>query len=377
MDITNADLSYLGSADGESYGVAWRDINSTEQPDALLTRVTGNVLNSVFSNDYYGIYTFQAQNMVFRGNKFHHNIGYGFDPHDFSTGFTVEDNESFENGNHGFIISRGCNNFAFRRNISHDNHYTIGTEDRKAHGFILDPGSPNSRFPQAPSHDNLLDNNQAYGNDGYGLRIVGSINNTVTNNTFTNNLQGVTLEQASTGNKLDKNTITGSGLYGIYLFGASDQTTITNNTITKSGKHGIYIKTGKNTITGNTVTDNGSVVAGVGSGSGIATLRESDVAAAARDLTLPGARTSIAAEAPELVATTQAVSDVDSNVLTSNTVARNADEGIELKSATNTRVEAKHGQRQRLERRVSLGWGWHEHAQEERAERQPWLWDSR
>ena len=340
MDITNADLSYLGSADGESYGVAWRDINSTEQPDLLLTRVTGNVLNSVFSNDYYGIYTFQAQNMVFRGNKFHHNIGYGFDPHDFSHHFTVEDNESFENGNHGFIISRGCNNFTFRRNISHDNHYTIGTEDRKAHGFILDPGSPNSRFPQAASHDNLLDNNQAYGNDGYGLRVVGSINNTFTNNTFTNNLQGMTFEQASTGNKIDKNTITGSGLYGIYLFGASDQTTITNNTITKSGKHGIYIKTGKNTITGNTVTDNGSVVNGVGSGSGIATLRESDVIAATADLTLPGARTSIAVEAPELVATTQAVSDVDSNALSGNTVARNADEGIELKSATNTRVEA-------------------------------------
>lgn len=340
MDITNADLSYLGSSDGESYGVAWRDTNSTEQPDVLLTRVTGSVVNSVFSNNYYGIYTFQAQNMVFRGNKFHHNIGYGFDPHDYSHHFIVEDNEAFENGNHGFIISRGCNNFVIRRNISRDNRYTVGSENRRAHGFMLDPGSPNSQFAEVPSYDNLLENNQAYNNDGYGLRIIGSNTNTVRNNTFTGNLQGITVEQASTGNILTNNTITSSGLYGIFLFGASDQTTITNNTITKSGKHGIYIKTGKNIVTGNTVTDNGSIINGVATGSGIATLRETDVAAAIRDLTLPGARTSIAAEAPELVATTKAVSNVDSNVFTGNTVARNADEGIELKSATNTSIEA-------------------------------------
>ena len=88
MDIKNADISYLGSADGESYGVSWRDINDSAAPDVLRTRVTGEVLNSNFSNNYYGIYTFQASNMVFRNNKFHHNIGYGFDPHDFSHHFT-------------------------------------------------------------------------------------------------------------------------------------------------------------------------------------------------------------------------------------------------------------------------------------------------
>lgn len=339
MDITNSQLSYLGSADGESYGVAWRDINDSEQPDILLTRVTGNVINSDFSYNYYGIYTFQASNMVFRGNKFHNNLGYGFDPHDFSHHFTVEDNAAFENGNHGFIISRGCNNFVFRRNTSYNNRYSVGTDDRRAHGFMLDPGSPNSRYSQQPSFDNLFENNQAWGNDGYGMRIVGSTTNTIQMNTFTGNLQGITVEQGSTGNIIRNNTIRGSGLYGIFLSGGSDSTTIAGNTVTGSGKHGIYIKTGYNTVTGNTVTENGSLVGGVASGSGIATLEESTVASAAADLTLPGETTSIAASAPELLSVPAAVTAVEGNVINGNTVVGNADEGIELKSATRSWLE--------------------------------------
>ncbi len=340
MDIKNADLSYLGSADGESYGVSWRDINDSEQPDMLLTRVTGDVENSNFSNNYYGIYTFQASNMKFTGNKFHNNIGYGFDPHDFSNHFTVENNESFENGNHGFIISRGCNNFVFRNNKSYNNHYTIGDEDRSAHGFMLDPGSPNSRYAQVPSHDNLLENNEAYGNDGYGLRVVGSISNTIQLNNFHDNQQGITLEQASTGNTIAKNTITNSALYGIYLFGGSDNTTITGNTITKSGKHGIYMKTGNNTVVKNTVTDNGSVIDNVPTGSGIATYQESDYGAAAADFILPGTQRSLVTNRASLLNSLAQSTEVTKNTIAQNTVQRNADEGIELKSATNTTVEA-------------------------------------
>jgi parallel beta-helix repeat protein len=340
MDIKNADVSYLGSADGESYGISWRDINDSEAPTVLRTRVTGEVVNSTFSYNYYGIYTFQASNMVFRNNQFHHNIGYGFDPHDFSHHFTVEDNQAFANGNHGFIMSRGCNNFVLRRNKSYDNHYTVGAEVRKAHGFMLDPGSPDSIFPQAASHHNLLENNQAWGNDGYGLRVLGSTDNTIQDNTFTGNLQGITLEQGSVGNNVQNNTIDASQLYGVYLIGGSDNNTISGNTITRSGKHGIYIKTGKNTISGNVVRSNGTVVAGVATGSGIASFQEGDLAAAAADLRPPGMSVSAVAIDPDLLSPQAQASAIAGNVISGNTLTLNADEGIELKSASDTKVES-------------------------------------
>lgn len=338
MDIANADLSYLGSADGESYGVAWRDVNDPLAPDALLTRVTGTVLNSTFSHNYYGIYTFQARDMIFRNNQFHHNIGYGFDPHDFSHHFTVEDNAAFANGNHGFIISRGCNNFVFRRNLSYDNRYTVGTDNRRAHGFILDPGSPTSEFAQAPSHDNLLENNQAWGNDGYGLRILGSNANTVRGNRFASNLQGVTLEQGSTGNLVAGNTITGSKLYGVYLIGSADGNTVSGNTVSRSGRHGIYIKTANNLITGNTSSENGSLEGASRVGAGIATLQESDQAAALADLTLPGGA-GLAQPSPELLGAPELAGTVTGNTIEQNRLLHNIGPGVELKGAAGTLVQ--------------------------------------
>lgn len=338
MNIANGELSYLGSADGESYGVSWRDTNSDQQPDVLRTRVTGEVTNSTLSYNYYGIYTFQASNMVFRGNRFHHNLSYGFDPHDFTNHVLVENNESFENGNHGFIISRGCNNFVFRGNTSYNNRYRIGEDERRAHGFMIDPGSPSSQYLQVPSFDNLYENNQAYGNDGYGMRVLGSNTNTIQNNVFRNNLQGVTIEQGSTGNTLTHNMISDNGLYGVFLFGGADSNAIEGNTITRSGSHGIYIKTGKNTVANNSILDNGTTGA-TPVGAGIATLRESTAAAALADFTLPNHRTSIATSAPELLGTTAQASDIAGNTMVGNMVSGNVEAGIELKNAVGTSVK--------------------------------------
>jgi parallel beta-helix repeat protein len=232
------------------------------------------------------------------------------------------------------------NNFAIRRNKSYNNQYTIGTDDRHAQGFMLDPGSPNSRFPQVASHDNLLEDNQAWGNDGYGLRVVGSTTNTIQRNIFTDGLQGITLEQGSTGNIVQDNTLTGSKIYGIYLIGGSDSNIIRRNTITGSGKHGIYFKTGKNTISGNTVTNNGSVIDGVAIGSGIASYTDGDLAVALADLRLPGSSISLAAADPDLLNIQAQASAIAENLITNNSVRNNADEGIELKSASGTHIES-------------------------------------
>lgn len=337
MDIRNSEISYLGSADGESYGISWRDTNDTDAPDVLRTRVTGEVIDSVFSFNYYGIYTYQAANMVFRGNKFHSNIGYGFDPHDYSNNFLVENNEAFNNGNHGFIISRGCNNFIFRNNKSYNNRYTVSADDRNAHGFMLDPGSPNSKYSQVPSFENILENNQAWGNDGYGLRVLGSISNTIRLNTFSDNLQGITLERGSYANLVEGNTIKGSGLYGVYLTGGSDGNTIKGNTISGSGRHGVYIKTGGNSIAGNTISANGSVGAKGPEGAGIATLPDTPATALA-DLTLPGAELSLAAADPELLSDPALASALEGNRLTDNRISGNIDDGIALKGAAGTLV---------------------------------------
>ena len=302
LTIRRSQLSYLGSADGESYGISWRDVNDGDNPATLLTRVTGSVTDSEFSYNYYGIYTFQARDMIFRNNTFHNNIGYGFDPHDFSYGFIVEDNKSYENGNHGFIISRGCNNFVIRRNSSYNNRHTVTDADRAAHGFMLDPGSPTSADPQAPSVNNLIEDNVAYGNDGYGMRIIGSNTNIIRNNTFYGNEKGMTIEDHSTGNIVSGNAIRDNTSHGIYIFATAGGNTIQDNSVLRNGGNGIYIRASNNQILRNMVRDNGGTT-----GAGINVTSDTDDTAA-------------------------------SNTINDNIVTGNGVEGIELKTVPDTQI---------------------------------------
>lgn len=265
LNFDNSNVGYLGWSDGESYGVSWRDVNDEAAPDVLRSRVTGTVTGTTFHHNYYGIYTHQASHMIFRNNVFHNNIRYGFDPHDYTHDVIVEDNVAFENGSHGFIISRGCFNFTFRRNVSFNNH-DPGTN--LAHGFMLDPGSPNSPVPQAPTIDSLLEDNEAFGNEGYGLRIRGSHKNTIRKNNFHHNYQGIVLDSGSLSNVVQENLIVGNLVNGIYLRGSADNNEILDNTVGNNGNNGIYVKSDGNLVRGNLAVKNDTA--------GVSVLPESD-----------------------------------------------------------------------------------------------------
>src|SRR5262249_51238990 len=141
--------------------------------------------------------------------------------------------------------------------------------------------------------------------------------------------------QGGTRNQILNNIVSGNQLYGVYLFSGADGNTISSNIITNNGIHGIYVKTGHNTIIANVVSDNGPNAIGGATGSGISFLHETPAAAgAAAPDTLPLAAT------PEDSATPALISDVVGNRVAQNVVMRNADEGIEIKNAVGTSVEA-------------------------------------
>jgi parallel beta-helix repeat protein len=253
LNIRNSDIGYLGSKDGESYGIAWRDVG--EIGDAFITRVTGAVINSQIHHNYYGIYTYQAQNMIFRGNAFYSNLRYGFDPHDYSHHFLVEDNVAYNNGAHGFIISRGCNNFVFRNNKAYAN---FDPGSNLAHGFMLDPGGADIDKPQVSSSANLLENNEAYNNEGYGIRILGSSDNTLRDNYFHHNEMGISVDTDSDRNLFQGNRVEENRRYGFYMQ-ENEANQLVGNAINRNGSEGIESrKTVGMRIAENTIQANGS-----------------------------------------------------------------------------------------------------------------------
>jgi parallel beta-helix repeat protein len=265
MDVIGSEIAYLGNPDGGgSYGLSYRD-QETGPDGHFLARVRGDVIGSDIHHMYYGYFSFAASGVVIRGNKFHDNDSYGFDPHDFSYDFLVEDNESFNNGNHGFIISRGCHSFIFRRNKSYGNVYKVDSKTFRAHGFMLDPGGLTSDAGEyTPSYNVLLENNESYDNQGYGIRVLDANSTTIRSNVFRNNLDGMTIERNSfhntvQGNQIINNRQSGIEFAGDNSLGHPHNNLIAGNSIVGNAREGIYFnqRTNSNEVRGNDITANG------------------------------------------------------------------------------------------------------------------------
>jgi parallel beta-helix repeat protein len=224
MDITYADIGYLGYGTGTSSGVAWR---GGEHPVGQTgTPATGDVRNSVLHNNWFGAYTFEALGMQWTGNTFRDNSGYGFDPHDSSDDFLVAENVATRNGRHGFIFSRGCDRNVLRNNIAYDN---------RGHGFMIDDGrsedSETAAARQEASNDNVLQGNRAYDNAGSGIEIEGGRGTVVDGNTLTGNHVGVRVKNDASA-LITRNTLVNSRLAGVDVLAGSGSVSIRSNRIT-------------------------------------------------------------------------------------------------------------------------------------------------
>ena len=124
MDIINSEMGYMGFFDSESYGLTWKvrgfckDLSNPEVFEN--TNVYGDIINSDIHHMYYGMYSYGHQGGVWTDNKMHDNVQYGFDPHDDSDYLTIARNEVYNNGNHGIIASKRCNNVEIYDNEVYD-----------------------------------------------------------------------------------------------------------------------------------------------------------------------------------------------------------------------------------------------------------------
>lgn len=236
MDIYSSELAYLGYSTGPDitvspYGVSWK-LSNLKLKKMLLT---GEVLNSKFHHNYFGAYTYGATGMLWKGNEFYENVRYGFDPHDDSNGFLVENNIFHNNGTHGIIFSKRCMYNTIRNNTSYDN---------KLHGIML----------HELSDYNIVEGNILTGNTS-GIALYHSSNNIIQNNTLKDNRHGVRANAESENNYIQKNTITGSELYGIYFYDRANNNFVTDNTF-ENNDVGVYVKSDLNNISKNLLKNN-------------------------------------------------------------------------------------------------------------------------
>lgn len=236
MDVYDSEFAYLGFPTSPDltispYGVSWK--LSMEKLKKVL--ISGEVINSKFHNNYFGAYTYGATGMVWRGNEFYDNISYGFDPHDDSNGFLVENNVAHNNGAHGIIFSKRCMYNTIRNNISYSN---------KLHGIML----------HEKSDFNVIENNLLTGNTN-GVALWRSSYNIIRGNKIDNNRHGIRANVSSNRNFFQSNTIMRSRLYGFYFYDQANYNEVLENSLTFNNV-GMYIKSDANDIRDNSLINN-------------------------------------------------------------------------------------------------------------------------
>lgn len=292
LNIRNAEISYLGTNESsESHGVTWRDDTAVNAAGIARTAVTGVVENSKFHHNFDGVQIIQAGDMSFSNNEFHSNRNYGFYARDGSRDVLMAGNAVYGNASHGIMLARSVTGFTLRGNTAYDNG-----NGGFAHGIVVSYGSP----PRAPSVENLLENNEAYGNGGYGINLEGSNNNELRNNNVHDNETGINLEDGSTNNNIHDNRAASNTKHGIQIRQGANGNTLLNNVATGNANYGIYVRSNGNTVEANQVTTNLDV--------GIAVRPENATA-------------------------------LSDNELISNTVQSNASHGIDIRGAEGTLVE--------------------------------------
>ena len=229
MDIINSEVSYLGFNDAESYGLVWKIRGGNIDP-TIYDRldVYGDIKDSYIHHNYMGMYSYGAFGMIIDNNEFAFHTSYGIDPHDDSDELTISNNDVHDNGNHGIICSRRCNDLTIIGNKSYRNN----------HGIML----------HRDSNDSLIEGNIIYDNADNGIAIYESHGNIIRNNTITGNKHGIKLSMGSHDNMIEFNTIENNSSNALYQYSGNDTPETTNG------------RPSNNTFTNNILKNNGQLI---------------------------------------------------------------------------------------------------------------------
>jgi parallel beta-helix repeat protein len=228
MTIDNAELHHLGYGDVESYGLSWRTAGTG-----------GAITNSIVSNLYYGLYTYQVSGLAVVDNDFHDNVLYGIDPHTGSRNLRIEGNAVHDNGKHGIILAEDCTDSVIRDNVVYRNNH---------HGIVLYQNSDR----------NVVENNDSFANTAQGVNVNESGGNTVRGNrVYDNGETGVGVTQTASNNMVENNQIRGNHQDGVRVVSETTDTKLHDNIIAENVRYGVYVDTdGAVDVAGNTVVEN-------------------------------------------------------------------------------------------------------------------------
>lgn len=195
--VTHSVFTSLGYDMSKSYGMSITQYSPGMDKKLQRKRPTGWILNSEFSDHFFGFYCYEADNVVLLNNVYKDNIVYGIDPHDRSKGLIIAHNTvSGSHKKHGIIISREVNDSWILWNRVEHNKLSGIVIDRSsvrnvvAYNDLIENGTDGITIYESPT--NLLWNNRASSNNNHGIRVRNSVDIRLYGNTaVANRLAGI------------------------------------------------------------------------------------------------------------------------------------------------------------------------------------------
>lgn len=222
LDVVDSEIARLGYDRVMAYGLSW------------YTGATGSVVNSDVHHSFFGVYSYEAVDLLVRGNRLRDNAFYGADPHSGSKGLVIERNDVFRNGKHGIIISQHVVDSVIRDNRSHHN---------VANGIMVD----------FESDGNLVSGNRTDHNQGDGIVVQGSSDVVVRGNQVEANRVGIRLTGTSRTNRVIENRISGNER-GVEVYGGPQDTRFVENQVTDSSSAAFLVEAAGVSLSGDRVT---------------------------------------------------------------------------------------------------------------------------
>jgi poly(beta-D-mannuronate) C5 epimerase len=187
-EIRASTLRHLGYHSEKAYGLSF-----TSGPARLGQGAPRGLLvgNRVVGN-YYGVYSYEAEDVVIAGNEFRDSIVYGIDPHDRSKRLLIADNRVVgTRRGHGIVLSREVIDSWIVGNLSVANAGSGIVLDRQSTGNLVAQnvvaGNGGDGISLMESPHNLLWGNLALGSARAGLRVRNSWDLRVYRNRFAHN----------------------------------------------------------------------------------------------------------------------------------------------------------------------------------------------
>jgi len=157
------------------------------------------------------------------------------------------------------VLLAGSNNITIRNSsfsYNLDGIYLIESNGINIHGNAISDNTNSGICLIGPSNNNTLSENTITNNTLGGIILSGSSDNTISGNTISDNVWGGIILSGSSDNTISENSITGN-VDAILLWDSSNNA-ITDNTITDNTNSGIWLtdSSNNNTISKNSITGN-------------------------------------------------------------------------------------------------------------------------